>query len=133
MDNQFSISNFIGNGITFPFQLVNGTLPLYSGFELIRSSLITILSWPLGKRFFLAEFGSNLYNLLEEPNDDILKDLIRIFVIDAIAKWEPRIELVDLSLQRTTDISIDLTLTYKILAIKKEDTFTFPFYKKIIY
>ena len=125
--------SFVGQGITLPLKLVNGKPPLESGFELIRSSIIMILSWKYGSRFFLGEFGSKLHLLLEEPNDDILQETIEVFVIDAITNWDPRIELVESIIERPNESTINLTITYKILNTKKEDTFTFPFYRKIIY
>lgn len=130
---QIQIQNFIGQGITLPLKLVNGRPSLESGFDLIRSSIVMILSWDYGRRFFLAEFGSRLNELIEEPNDKILEDLIKVFVVDAIGRWESRVEIVSTKMVRNTDVSIDLTITYKIINIKREDTFTFPFYKKIIY
>jgi Phage baseplate assembly protein W len=132
MDNK-QVQNFIGQGITLPLKLVNGKPPLESGFELIRSSIITILAWNYGNRFFLGEFGSKLSLLLEEPNDDILQETIKVFVIDAISQWDTRIELIDTQVERPNDYSINLTVKYQILSTKREDTFTFPFYRKITY
>lgn len=127
------INNFIGQGITLPLNLIKGKPPLQSGFELLRASIIMILCWEYGKRFFLNEFGSKLNQLLEEPNDLILQDTIRVFVVDAISQWDPRIGLVNSAIKKTSEKSLDLTITYQILNIKREDTFTFPFYPKIIY
>lgn len=131
MTNQ--LNNFLGQGIILPLQLVNGAPPLVSGFDLLRASIITILTWEYGERFFLNEFGSRLFDLLEEPNDDVLQGTIRVFVIDAIAKWDHRIEVIATTLIRTKSYSLDLSITYRILNIKREDTFIFPFYDKIIY
>lgn len=127
------LGDFIGKGITLPMKLVNGKPPLESGFDLIKSSLIMLLSWNYGSRYFLHEFGSKLYQLLEEPNDDILQEVIQVFVIDAINKWEPRIEKITSQIARNTDTSISLTITYRIIATQTEDTFTFPFYRNINY
>lgn len=133
MDNQ--INNFIGQGIIFPIELVNGATPLESGFELIRSSIITILTWRYGTRFFLGEFGSKLHLLLDEPNDQILQETIKAFVIDAITNWDSRIQLGDVVTVRdpSTSDTINMTVTYEILNTKLVDSFTFPFYSKIIY
>lgn len=133
MTNQQQINNFIGQGIILPLVLENGKAPIKGGFDLLRASIIMILSWKYGTRFFLNEFGSKLENLLEEPNDAILENTIRVFIIDAINKWDPRIKLVDSIMERPNNWTINLTITYQILNIKQEDTFTFPFYSKIIY
>lgn len=127
------IQNFIGQGIVLPIELVNGRPPLESGFKLLRSSIMNILSWDYSNRFFLNEFGSLVSQLLEEPNDSALEEVIRVFVIQAIENWEPRVELSNATINRGSETSINITVTYKIVNTKKEDTFTFPFYKKIIY
>jgi phage baseplate assembly protein W len=121
------IANFLGSGIILPLTLVNGKPNLESGFPLIRASIINILCWDYGKRFFLAEYGSKMNQLLEEPNDDQLAEIINVFIIDAISKWEPRIEYIDSIIDRKDFQTIHLTLSYKIIATQKSDTFTFPF------
>lgn len=127
------IQDFIGKGLTFPINVVNGRAPLESGFELIRSSIRVILAWAYGNRYFLGEFGSKLDELLEEPNDQILYNLINTFVIDAIEEWEKRIELRDVVIENSTQTKIEVRLYYKIINTQKEDNFVFPFYRQIIY
>lgn len=74
------IQNFIGNGMIFPVTVTaNGNVPIYSGFELIHSSIRVIVGWVFGTRFFLAEFGSRLEDLLEEQNDAVLNSLVQHF------------------------------------------------------
>jgi phage baseplate assembly protein W len=84
------------SGLAFPLQITTGKHTVVSGVDLIQASLKTIISWPLFTRYYEDKFGSRLYELLEEPNDDILVNLIRRFVIDAIGTWEQRIELKNL-------------------------------------
>src|SRR6478735_6022309 len=88
------IQNFIGSGLTFPIELDNGRGVIKTGFDLIRSSIRAIVMWPVGSRFYLAEFGSKLERLIEEPNDDILKQIIYTFIVDPINQWEKRIQLL---------------------------------------
>lgn len=129
-----TLKNFIGGGITLPIKLVNGKPPIESGFDLIRASIRMILSWEFGTRFFLNEFGSELNSLLEEPNDHVLENLISTFVTDAVTRWENRVQLLDVQVQREESISkISITLTYRIVNTQREDTFVFPFYRNIIY
>ena len=94
--------------------------------------LITILSWA-NFRFFLGNFRSRLFELLEEPNDVIIKGLVRDFSLDQIEQWETRVRLIDAKLiqNETIDGRFDLKLTYEIIESKVEDSFIFPFYDKI--
>lgn len=125
--------NYIGQGITLPLRLENGSVPLDTGFVLIRASIITIITWDYGTRFFLAEFGSKLNQLLEDPNDKVTMSTVNVFIADAINQWEPRVEYISSAIYRTKDYNLYVKLTYRIIATQQEDTFIFPFYKKIMY
>lgn len=127
------LKDFIGSGIAFPIKLTNGRAVVTSGFELIRSSIQMILGWPVGTRFYLSEFGSKLEELLEEPNDDILKQIIYTFVVDPITVWDKRVSLVDVSLEDITETKLSLRMTYRIVNSQTTDTFVFPFYRNIVY
>lgn len=130
-DTQYK--KFVGQGITFPIVLNNGRAQVFTGVELIRSSIKIILSWETGNRFFLAEFASRLESLLFEPNDFLLKALLQRFVIEALDNWEARIELLQSSVEKVNNEKVSITMTYRILTTNTVDTFTFPFYDKIIY
>lgn len=127
------IQNFIGQGITFPLQLVKGAAPLLSGFDLIKSSIYTILSWQIGTRFLLTEFGSLVKQLLEEPTDADTANTLNIFVVDAIRQWEPRVEKVSCTMIIKSPTEIDLQITYQILGTQQPDSFVFPYFTTIIY
>lgn len=124
---------FIGRGLTLPLDLINGKPPLRSGFELIRASIINIITWPESTRFFLAEFGSKLENLIEEPNDATLRSLVETYITEAIETWEKRIELISADSESVNDTQINITIHYRVIATQRTDTFIFPFYTKIIY
>lgn len=129
-----TVKKFIGQGITFPIELnSNGRPNIETGVNLIRSSIKNLLSWPYATRYFLGEYGSRLNELLEEPNDDILKNLVRYFVIDSISKFEKRISLLETSIIKPTAGSIHIKLKYKINNSSTTDSFIFPFYDKIKY
>jgi len=127
------IQDFIGKGIIFPIELVKGKPPLQTGFPLIRSSISVILGWLYGTRFMLGEFGSRLKELIEEPNDDVLKTIVEQFVIEAIVKWETRIEQTRASVLRVTLEKVEVQIDYKVVNSQREDSFIYPFYKNIVY
>lgn len=131
--NPVPVQDFIGAGLTFPIQLQNGRPLLSSGFDLIRASIINILSYELGSRFFLAEFGSRLNELIEEPNDEILANLLNQFVIGAVTRWEKRIQTIATSIVNENDTTIFISITYQVLNVNTPDNFIWPFYKQIIY
>jgi hypothetical protein len=124
--------NFIGSGIIFPIELSpqSGTPITRTGQDLIRSSIKMILGWD-NQRFYLPEFISRLYNLLEEPNDELLAGLVEYFVAEQLSTWEPRIELISSRVDNIYPNKLYLTITYKITNTKIQDIFTFGFYREI--
>ena len=59
------------------------------------SSLYNLFNCPIGARgkIFQPEYGSEWYFFLQEPIDEITAAKMRIAMIQAIARWEPRIVL----------------------------------------
>lgn len=131
-----SYNSFIGSGLSFPIQIDdNGRAITKSGFDIIKESIVHILNWPYRNRFFNQRYGARLWEVIEEPNDEIGKTLVKAFVMDSIELWEPRIELLEVSILEDTATlaKIDLELRYRIRNSKTEETFIFPFYKELIY
>lgn len=128
--------DFIGSGIIFPFEInSSGRVPTVTGLELVRASIIQILSWPKGKKFFNEDFGGRHFELLEEPSDLITKTLARTFVIDSIKKYETRVDLVEAKVinYSNNQTKIDILVTYRLKSTKAVDSFVYPFYKELIY
>lgn len=68
----------------------NGGYLTISGVSKILQSIYIILSTPKGTRFFNPEFGTRIYQCLFEPNDFILKDLLKTYVVEDLQQQEPR-------------------------------------------
>jgi hypothetical protein len=123
-------SVYLGKGIVFPVQLTAQGLPVIAaGADLIKSSILMVLSTPTRQRIFLSEFGSRLEEILEEPNDDLLTGLAKHFIVDALIKWENRIEIIDVSIEKLQESQLDIRMRYIIKTSNLEDVLTFPFYK----
>jgi len=129
MDNQF-----IGGGITFPIEVNSkGSVDVMSNNVLLRSSIKNILYWPTSQRFFNEQFGSRIFDVLEEPNDNIGKALVRTFIFEALNRWEKRILVKDTRVLNSDHQVINIEITYEIRSTRTEETMVFPFYKEIIY
>lgn len=128
-----NLDKFIGKGITFPIQLDNrGAAVVDGGVELLRKSLLIIITWPYGTRFFLNQFGSRIEELLDEPNDLVLHSMINHFIIEAITRWEKRVKLIETRVISKGGDKLEVSLRYTIISTQLEDSFVFPFYKQII-
>lgn len=126
--NEFD-NKWIGRGIRmpYPFNLRTGDIATNTGSDRLHQSIHYILSTIPGERFFLPEFGSNLYRLIFEQNDHILRDLIQVYVKEALTKWEPRITLLGVEPQDTGDNTVPVVITYRVRATNMIDNYVYPF------
>lgn len=124
------VKDYLGKGIIYPIQLVNGKPKIHSGVELIKSSIKIIVSWPQGQRYLLGEFGSRLDEILNEQSTEKVKALLRTFFQDAVTAWEPRVEEIDVVVENDPDnpAKIVAKVNYRILNSPTEQSFIWPFY-----
>ena len=73
----------------------NGRPDLLPNIRALMNSLFNLFQCPIGARgpIFEPEYGSILYRMLQEPLDLISSNRIKAGVIQAIQRWEPRIEV----------------------------------------
>ena len=96
-----AIQNVGVKGLRYPFrfQSVSGGTQISAStsreHEHIRESILQILGTRIGERFMNPEFGSRLKDLVFEQNDEVLKGLLRHYVIDAIKRWEKRVIITE--------------------------------------
>ena len=129
-----AIENYIGKGLTFPIQInKTGGVDLETGFALINSSIKNILLWPTHQRIFLSEYGSMLDTLIEEPNDVLLVSLVENFIYKTLTTWEKRIEIIEVYISGITHDRLYISIVYKLSKSNLEETFTFPYYRNLIY
>jgi phage baseplate assembly protein W len=132
--------DFLGNGLKFPFRFQS----IYGGAEVsaatsrehhhIKESILQILGTRLGERLMNPEFGSRLHDLVFEQNDEVLKGLIRHYVIDAIKRWEKRVVIKSVTLDNTWQ-NIDRNLlpvriSYNVIQSQVEGSLVYPFYRE---
>lgn len=90
-----------GRGIAFPPRIgPDGRLAWSAGSTNIRESIRIILLTELQERVMLAEFGGGLRSFLFEPNNPATHRFIEERVTRALARWEPRIRLGDVRVER---------------------------------
>lgn len=103
------------NGIKFPFQKSGTSFPAATNDDaLIRESLIQLILTANGERVMRPNFGTNARAFVFENNDAVLGNLLRSEVKGVVAKYEPRVQLTDIQLERK-DSQIIMTLIYIVL------------------
>lgn len=94
----------------------------------LHDSICMILSTHVGERFFVPEFGSRLHDAIFEQNDLIFKDLVDMYVREALGIWEKRITVinVDVGIESEGNI-VPVTITYRITNSNMIGTYVYPF------
>ena len=96
----------IGSGAMFPIQLgtndqgKTGWYPVVGDPALISQNLIALINYMIGQRFRQEEFGTRLWECIEEPNTQAQEFMVYSFLKEAIAKYENRISLQKSSVSR---------------------------------
>ena len=70
-----------------------------SGEDLLKSKIIQVLATD-GEMPWATSFGSKLTRLRHQKNDEVLEALARVYVRDALRKWVPEIEVMDVLAKR---------------------------------
>jgi len=89
---------FLGFGLTHPFQRdLRSDFAAAGGEQLIRSAVGQILGtvgssdYTQGEVPWRTDFGSLLHVLRHQRNHHVLQELARVYVVDALKRWEPRV------------------------------------------
>lgn len=76
------------NNFGFPFAVDSaGGIRATGGDEAIRGKIIQVLFTARGERVHLPELGCGLFNLVFEPNNDILAAATEFTVGQALTRW----------------------------------------------
>lgn len=127
--------DYLGSSMQYPASVDSyGKAGIVQGIDSVKQSIDQILSTPEGSRFFLPEWGSRLHEVCFEPADEVLESLLRLFIFEALDKWERRIQYLDSSFTFNSDENaVYCDIQYQILASNKIDSFIFPFYRSLKY
>lgn len=131
MAQDFFDKEFIGQGLAFPLQInPRGELALVSGVRDIEQAIIMILETAPGERVMRPEFGCRIHELLFDPRDSVTFGLINQYVRDALGRWEPRIEVEEVT---TTDApnldgALLVNINYTVKNTHDTRSIVYPFY-----
>jgi uncharacterized protein len=121
---------YLGTGWAFPLSLsVQGGIKLSSEAQKVKESIWLILCTGLGERVYRPNFGSRLSELVFAPMSSETLIRIRLYVLEALETWEPRILINDVQ----TDPDpvrgrVDITINYRLKNFPDIYSFVYPFY-----
>lgn len=95
----------------------------------IEQAIFIILSTARGERRMRPTFGCDIHSLVFAPINPTTLGLMHQYVSDALAMWEPRIEIESLELLPIPEAGrVDIDISYTIRSTKDERTLVYPFY-----
>lgn len=129
-----NLRQIIGQDIDFPLRFTDanqiGTIPFSDAGERINDSIHIILSTRIGERPFNPEFGSRLPELVFEQNDAILQRLLMFYTGEALRRWEPRIEVMSVTIvddMNQDRNEIGVYVEYRIRNSHIKGSYVYPF------
>ena len=69
------------------------------GIDHLRQSVRDILTTPLGSRVMRRDYGSRLFSLIDAPYSSSTKLAVIAATVEALAIWEPRIDIDTVTLR----------------------------------
>jgi phage baseplate assembly protein W len=104
-----------------------GAISMVEGDASIRQAILLLLSTAPGERIMRPGYGCLLHRLIFSPNDDTTAGLAIYYVRQAIAAWEPRVDIVRLDAGRDPDAPerLDVTLVYRARATQRVEELTY--------
>jgi len=106
-------------GIAFPFQQGDQSIPKGATDEdLIKQSIVQIITVQPGERYMNPEFGCRALNFIFEPNGPGLVLYIQQEVQQAITRWEPRALVRDVRVEKNDmfEGQVIVTVEYTVVA-----------------
>ena len=125
------MNDFIGRGLAFPMRLApDGSVALVSGETEIIESIRLILGTPLGDRPMRPEFGCAIHDMVFRPADASLQGAMAYEVSLSLARWEPRIDVVQVRVDvDAADTScVYITVVWSLREANDPRNLVFPFY-----
>lgn len=123
--------DFVGRGFAWPLRVDHtGAIAMTSGTADLDDALRVVLLTAPGERVMRPQFGCRIWDLLFEPITANLLGLIREAVRDALAQWEPRIEVEDVEPVQDDDVDglVTIRIAYRVRATNDRRNLVYPFY-----
>jgi phage baseplate assembly protein W len=124
-------ANFLGKGWKYPVEVDRaGGIATSDLDEGIRQSIHIILGTAPGERVMRPSFGCSIHDLVYAPNNLNTASLAAHFCVEALSKWEPRIEEVEAHADPSDDDPnrLDIIIKYKVRATNSSRNLVYPFY-----
>jgi len=121
----------LGRGWAFPIRPdASGRLDYADGEAHIRDSIWLILATAPGERVMRPDFGCGIHDYVFQANTPALRGLIETRTREALVRWEPRIDVLDVSVDSLVDAPerLFIDVSYRIRANNALFNLVYPFF-----
>jgi Bacteriophage baseplate protein W len=122
---------FLGAGWKFPLQVnASGGIARARYEQRVEESIYLILSTAKGERMMLRDFGCGIHDRVFAPNDSVVLSTVVSEVREALVRFEPRIDVLDITAESAADQQnlLLIRIDYRIRANQALGNLTYPFY-----
>jgi hypothetical protein len=101
-------------GVTFPITITEGAWkPIEGDLALIRENIRSLILHPKGFRIRQEDYGTRIEEFIEEPDTQLVSNLVKMYIRSAISTYEPRVIINKITTQRNQG-KLGVTLEYSI-------------------
>ena len=121
---------FLGVGWGFPLMFTDGRLELAVYDESIQQAIRIILETARGERVMRPGFGCGLHERVFAINDASTRAAVADDVREALRRWEPRIEVLDVTATPggAENEIINISIDYRVRSTDNRFNLVYPFY-----
>lgn len=125
------MKDFLGRGIGFPLEVdAYGSLRTATHEKSVDEAIRLILGTAPGERMMRPDFGCRIHDLIFHPNSPNTCAMATMAVRDALQKWEPRIEDVDVRTypDAKRENVLQVVIEYRLRRTNSLENMVYPFY-----
>ena len=122
---------FFGSGLAFPLRLsATGEFAIATDEQKVEDSIRIILGTAPGERLMRHEFGCGIHELVFEPNTALLRGKLQKRVEDALRRYEPRIDVLDVDVRSLPERrnELDVAIEYRLRRNNALHNMVYPFF-----
>jgi len=122
---------FLGAGWRFPLQVApDGRIASSRHERKIEEAILLVLSTAPGERVMMPDYGCGIHELVFEPNDARTLALVAHHVRQALNRYEPRIDLLDVHADSSAGAPnlLLVRINYRVRATNAVGNLVYPFH-----
>jgi len=129
---RFMLPEFDNSGKAAGLRVSNrGGIEMVEGRSSVRQAILMLLATRPGERVMRPNYGCHLHRLVFWPNDDTTAGLVIHYVRQAIERWEPRVDVIDLDATRPDNEAmsglLQISLEYRVRATLQTERLAYVF------